>query len=142
MTRNDPLRGFRFQLEIEGINSGAFARVKGLSREVSHESFREGGVNDYEHKLVTQVSFPVLVLERGLIMHDLWAWTQSTADGKVKRRNVRIVLNNEENQPRFAWKIEGAIPVKWSASDLDAGSSQVVMESLELAHHGMRKAAI
>ena len=60
MTRQDPLRGFRFLLEIEGITSGGFARVKGLSREVKHESYREGGVNEYEHKLVTQVSYPVV----------------------------------------------------------------------------------
>ena len=140
MIRLDPLRGFRFLVEIDGITSGAFARVKGLSREVNHESFREGGVNDYEHKLVTQVTYPALVLERGLILHDLWTWAQSAADGKVTRRNLRILLLNENAQSGFAWKIEDAIPVKWSATDLDAGSSQVVMESLELAHHGMRRA--
>ena len=28
MTRLDPLRGFRFLLEIEGIASGGFTRVK------------------------------------------------------------------------------------------------------------------
>jgi phage tail-like protein len=40
----------------------------------------------------------------------------------------------------WAWQVEYALPVKWAASDLDALSSQVVMESLELAHHGLRKA--
>ena len=56
MTRQDPLRGFRFLVEIQGITSGGFTRVKGLSRELKYESYREGGVNEYEHKLVTQVS--------------------------------------------------------------------------------------
>ena len=68
MTRQDPLRGFRFLLEIDGITSGGFTRVKGLSREVKYESYREGGVNEYEHKLVTQVIYPVVVLERGLAL--------------------------------------------------------------------------
>ena len=27
---DDPLRGFRFLLEIDGITSGGFSRVKGL----------------------------------------------------------------------------------------------------------------
>ena len=58
MARKDPLRGFRFVVEIDDIASGAFARVKGLARELKHESYREGGVNDYEHKLVTQVTYP------------------------------------------------------------------------------------
>ena len=30
MDRQDPLRGFRFLVEIDGIASGGFARVKGL----------------------------------------------------------------------------------------------------------------
>jgi phage tail-like protein len=140
MTRRDPLRGFRFLLEIEGITSAGFTRVKGISREVKHESYREGGVNDYEHKLVTQVSHPVLILERGLAMDDLWKWALAVADGDVTRKSIRIRLQNEANEKMWAWQIEYALPVKWTASDLDANSSQVVMESLELAHHGLRKA--
>jgi phage tail-like protein len=140
MMRLDPLRGFRFLLEIEGITSGAFTRVKGISREVKYESYREGGVIEYEHKLVTQVSYPVVILERGLALDDLWKWALATADGEVKRRTVWIRLQDEANLPMWAWQIEYALPVKWTASDLDATSSPVVMESLELAHHGLRKA--
>jgi len=140
MARQDPLRGFRFLLEIEGITSGGFTRVKGISREVKHESYREGGVNEYEHKLVTQVSYPVVVLERGLALDDLWTWAQAAADGEVQRKTIRIRLQNEAGEKTWAWQIEHAIPVKWTASDLDAQSTQVVMESLELAHHGLRKA--
>ena len=140
MARQDPLRGFRFLLEIDSVASAGFTRVKGLSREVKHESYREGGVNEYEHKLVTQVSFPVVVLERGLALDDLWKWAQATADGEVERKTLRIRLQDEANEKRWAWQIEHALPVKWSASDLDAQSAQVVMESLELAHQGLRKA--
>jgi phage tail-like protein len=141
MTRVDPLRGFRFLLEIDGIASGGFTRVKGLSRDVKHESYREGGVNEYEHKLVTQVTYPAIVLERGLALDDLWQWALDTADGDVKRRTIRLRLQDEANVKQWAWQLENAIPVKWSVSDLDASSSQVVMESLEFAHHGLRKAA-
>jgi phage tail-like protein len=140
MIRQDPLRGFRFLVEIEGISSGGFTRVKGLAREVKHESYREGGVNDYEHKLVTQVSYPVVVLERGLALDDLWNWAMAVADGQVERKTVWIRLQDEADQKAWAWQVEYALPVKWTASDLDAQSSQVVMESLELAHHGLRRA--
>jgi phage tail-like protein len=140
MSRYDPLRGFRFLLEIDEIASGGFTRVKGISREVKYESYREGGVTEYEHKLITQVSYPVLVLERGLALDDLWRWAQATADGNVRRRTIRIRLQDERNVPTWAWQIEHALPVKWSASDLDAQASPVVMETLELAHHGLRRA--
>lgn len=141
MVRQDPLRGFRFLLEIDAIASGGFTRVKGLSREVKYESYREGGVTEYEHKLMTQVSFPVLVLERGLALDDLWKWAQAAADGNVERKTIRIRLQNEANEPGWAWQIEHAFPVKWTGSDLDAQTSSVVMETLELAHHGLRRAS-
>ena len=140
MSRQDPLRGFRFLLEIDEIASGGFTRVKGLSREVKQESYREGGVNDYEHKLVTQVTYPVVVLERGLALDDLWKWALAVAEGDVQRKTIFIRLQSEANEKLWAWQVEYALPVKWAASDLDAQSSQVVMESLELAHHGLRKA--
>lgn len=141
MARQDPLRGFRFLLEIDGITSGGFTRIKGLSRELKHESYREGGVTEYEHKLVTQVSYPVVVLERGLALEDLWGWALAAADGEVKRKTIRIRLQNEADEKVWAWQLENAIPVKWTASDLDATSSQTVMETLELAHHGLRRAS-
>jgi phage tail-like protein len=140
MARQDPLRGFRFLVEIDEIASGGFARVKGLSREVKYESYREGGVVEYEHKLITQVSYPVVVLERGLALDDLWTWALAAADGEIRRKTIRIRLQNEANEKAWAWQIEHALPVKWSSSDLDAQTSPVVMESLELAHHGLRRA--
>jgi phage tail-like protein len=140
MARHDPLRGFRFLLEIEGIVSGGFMRVKGLSREVRHESYREGGVNDYEHKLVTQVTYPAVVLERGLALDDLWRWALDAAEGQVERKTIWIRLQDEAGDRVWSWQLEHAIPVKWTASDLDAQQAQVVMESLEIVHHGMRKA--
>lgn len=140
MKRQDPLRGFRFLVEIEGLTSGGFVRVKGLQREVKHESYREGGVNEYEHKLFTQVSYPSVVLERGLVLEDLWKWALAASEGDIQRKTVWIRLQNEAGEKSWAWQLDWAIPVKWSSSDLDANSSQVAMESLELAHHGLRKA--
>ena len=140
MARKDPLRGFRYLVEMEGLASGGFLRVKGLAREVKHESYREGGVNEYEHKLATQVTYPVVVLERGLALEELWKWAQDAADGNIQRRTVWVRLQDEANDKAWAWQIENAIPVKWSCTDLDASNSQVLMESLELAHHGLRKA--
>jgi len=140
MERTDPFRGFRFLIEVEGLTSGGFQRVKGLQREVKHESYREGGVNEYEHKLFSQVSYPAVVLERGLARDDLWQWAFDASEGRILRKNVWIRLQNEAGEKAWAWQLDWALPVKWSCSDLDANASQVVMESLELAHHGLRKA--
>jgi phage tail-like protein len=139
MARIDPFRGFRFLVEIEGIAGGGFVRVKGLAREFKHESFKEGGVNDFEHKLISQVSYPALVLEHGLALPTLWQWAENAANGIIVRHKVSIRLLNEAGAPAWTWHADHALPVKWSCGDLDANSSQVLMESIELVHHGLRR---
>jgi phage tail-like protein len=141
VARVDPFRGFRFLVEIQGIASGAFVRVKGLARELKYESIKEGGVNDFEHKLVSAVTYPPLVLERGLALLDLWDWVQEAVNGNVIRRNLSIRLLNELGLPAapWCWHADNAIPVKWSCTDVDAHSSQVLIETLELSHHGLRR---
>lgn len=141
MTRQDPLHGFRFLIEIGGIRVGGFMRVKGLSREVKHESVREGGVNDYEHKLVTQIVYPNLVLERGLAQDILWSWVSDVSNGDIERKTITIVLQDKDASDRWTWHVDHAYPVKWSVSDLDASASQVTVESVEFAHHGLRRGA-
>jgi phage tail-like protein len=140
MERVDPFRGFRFLVEIEGLTSAGFQKVKGLQLEVKHESYKEGGVNDYEHKLFSQLSYPSVVLERGLARDDLWKWAFDASEGRIQRRTVWIRVQNEAGEKKWSWQLDWAIPVKWSCTDLDAHSSNVIMESLELAHHGLRKA--
>lgn len=137
MTRIDPYSGFRFVIMIDQIQHGGFAKVKGLQRETKVESFREGGVNDFERKLVTLTSYPNLVLERGLSDPALWSWHQDVVEGRVQRHNVMITLRDSGQRDVRSWTAQDAFPVKWGASDFDAASGQVVTESVELAHHGV-----
>ena len=56
MAQPDPYRNFRFRVEFDQVQHGGFTRVKGLLRETKYESYREGGVNDHEHKLATMTN--------------------------------------------------------------------------------------
>jgi phage tail-like protein len=141
MARQDPLHGFRFLVEIGGIAAAGFMRVKGVARDVNFESVREGGVNDYEHKLFTHVCYPNLVLERGLAQDTLWQWAQAVAGGEIERKTITIALQDQNGGERWTWHVDHAYPVKWMASDLDAGSSQVAVETVEFVHHGLRRGA-
>ena len=141
MARNDPFRVFRFLVEIDAVQHGGFARVKGISRETKFEARREGGVNDYEHKLATMTTYGNLVLERGLTDDYLLSWHQDVVDGIVERRTVTIVVNDETgSRETLRWLVQGAYPVKWTGTDLDAASGGVLVESVELTHHGFRRA--
>jgi phage tail-like protein len=136
---SDPYHGFRFRVEFDGIQHGGFARVKGLVRETKVEARREGGVNDFEHKLVTLTTYPNLVLERGLADEFLWDWHDEVVEGRVTRKTLTIALHDERNDEVWRWLVEAAFPVKWAGTDLDASSGAVTFESVEFAHHGIRK---
>jgi len=141
MQRPDPLRGFRYLVQMQGLPVAGFSRVKALAREVKTESYHEGGVNTHEHKLVSMVTYGNLVLERGLANEQIWGWALDVANGDVLRRDITVVLHDENAKAKWSWIVEQAFPVKWAASDLDGAASQVVMESIEFAHHGLRKGA-
>ena len=140
MSSRDPYHGFRYVVELESLTVGGFSRVKGLVRDTKFEAYREGGVNNFEHKLATLTTFGNLILERGLMSAELWDWHDGVVNGSVKRRKITIALRDETQAEVWRWHADGAFPVKWSVTDFDAANSQVVVESVEFAHHGLRKA--
>ncbi|MGY4404072.1 phage tail-like protein [Bradyrhizobium sp. USDA 3315] len=137
--RTDPFMNFKFLVEIDGIQRGGFSRVKGIAREIKVDTYREGGVNDYEHKFVNQTTYGNLILERGLADDYMWNWHDAAVEGDIKRRAITIVLRDPADAEKWRWLVDGAIPVKWSGTDLDAASSQILVETIELAHRGFRR---
>ena len=138
MARRDPYHGFRFAVEIDGLTVGGFMRVKGLARETKFETFREGGVNDFEYKLASQTSYGNLILERGYAASELWDWHEAVVGGAVTRRKITVALRDEQLQDVRRWHVDGAFPVRWGLSDFDASAGAVSVETVEFAHHGLR----
>lgn len=136
----DPYGGFRFRVEILGVQVGGFTEVTGLEREVEVEDFREGGVNDFTHKLATVTKYPNLTLKRGLAdAVELWTWHQDVVDGKIERRQLSVVLVDTQGHDTWRWVFEKAYPVKWSGGAMNASTNAVLVESVEFVHKGVRK---
>ena len=138
--RKDPYLSFRFLVEIQGLIKGGFSEVSGLQAETEFEEIREGGVNDYVHKLPKITKYPNITLKRGIIDSDvLWKWHQDVVNGKVERKTVFIILMDSEGNEKWRWYFECAYPVKWTGPDLRADSNTVAVETLELVHKGIKK---
>jgi len=139
--RKDPYLAFNFNVEIEGLTVGGFSEVNGLQAEIETEDYREGGLNDYIHKLAGPARYPSnLVLKQGLTdAAELWAWFQDAAQGKIERKNVSIILLDSSGQELCRWNFTKAYPVKWNGPDLRATGGDVAVETLELAHSGFAK---
>ena len=141
--RQDPYAAFNFLVEIEGLVIAGFSDVSGLQIETVLESYREGGLNEYEHKLAGPTRYPSnLVLKHGLTASDtLWSWHQDVTRGVIKRKNGSIYLLDQQQQTVLAWNFKGAYPVKWSGPDFKADSNNVAVETVELVHQGISRAS-
>jgi len=137
--RTDPFLNFRFVVEINHVQRGGFSHVKGMSREIKIDAYHEGGLNDFEHKLASQTTFGNITLERGLVDHYLWSWQEAAVEGSIERRDITISIRDGNQAELWRWLVDGAFPVKWTGSDLDAGSAQALVESVEFAHRGFKR---
>jgi phage tail-like protein len=127
-------------VEILGVQVGGFSEVSGIERETTLEDFREGGLNDYTHKLVTVTKYQNLTLRRGLAdANELWQWHQDVVNGKIERRQVNVVLVDTAGNDTWRWVFDKAYPVKWTGTALNATTAAVFVESIELAHNGIRR---
>src|SRR2546423_14607924 len=93
LLRNDPYHVFNFFVEIEGIFAGGFSECSGLHVETETFTYREGGVNDFEHTFVGPMKSGPLVLKRGLTPVDtMGLWFQGPIPGKILRKNGTVNL--------------------------------------------------
>jgi phage tail-like protein len=141
MRKNDPYLSFRFRVEINAILTGGFTEVSGLQVEVEVFDYREGGVNEFIHKLAGPVRYQSNVtLKHGLMEADqIWEWEQQMLDGKIERHNMSIILMDAAGQDKWRWEFKNAYPVRWSGPDLRANAAEVAIEALELAHQGLKQ---
>jgi phage tail-like protein len=133
----DPVGELRFKLTIDDAEIGRFSECTGLSVEYDVQTYPEGGENRYEHKLRGRLKYPNLVLKRGVTHEDAllkWFFKSQDAD---KRGSVTVTLLGPEGKAVRSFAFAGAFPVKWTGPNFNAGSNNVAMETLELAHQGL-----
>ena len=130
---------FRFRLAIDGVVEAEFNELGGLTMEREVKQYQEGGINDFVHSLPGRVKYSNLTLKRGMTNSSkAWNWFQGGLyDGKVARRKVSIEQLDENHQVIRRWEVEGAFPVKYVTSEFKSGNSALMIETLELAHHGI-----
>lgn len=141
---NEGVYSATFLIEVDGKEIGRFTEVSGLQAEIDVETIEEGGENGFVHKLPGRMTWPNLVLKRGLTQNDtLFSWlNKSSGDGfngqgnKLTRSTAAVTLMSQSGKRLRAWELEGAFPVKWSGPSFAVSSSDMAIEELEIAHHG------
>lgn len=139
-SRTDPFLAFRFEVHIDGLGSAAFSDCSGLNHEIETQEYIEGGLNDRVWRFPTRGRQANLVLKRGIVDRELWDWFMTVNAGVVIRHSGAVVVKDPAGANDVI-KIEfrDAFPVKWNGPELSAAGSNVAMETLELAHHGLER---
>jgi phage tail-like protein len=133
-TGNDPYGQFNFQLRIDGIIVAGFSEVSGLTTDTTIIEYREGSDN------VGTVRKPPglrkcnnIVLKRGWTTDNkLLTWCKSVIEGQTQRKTGSIVLLDESRSPVLSWDFCEGWPSKWEGSPVDAKTSEVAIQTLEI----------
>jgi phage tail-like protein len=142
MARQDPLRNYRFRLEIDGIQAGGFSEafIEPTTTEVIE--YREGSDPSHVRKLPGLTKFGNVTLKRGVSASlELSNWHLQVVRGQIAsaRRNVIIVVLDEAGQDVARFQVSDAWPTKYDPGDLNATGNEVFIESLELANEGIER---
>ena len=129
-----------FQIEIEGVGTGGFRSVSGLSVETEVIEFREGGDNGFVRKLPGATKWPELVLKRGFTGNtELYDWaTAYQRTGTLIRRSGTIVMYEADGKPEATWNLTNGWPSKWDGPALNAWATDVTVETLVIVHDGLQ----
>jgi phage tail-like protein len=132
----DPVGELRFQVLIDDAVIGAFAECSGLTVEYDIMEYQEGGELSFVHKFRGGLKYPNLVLKRGVTYEDAlvkWFFDRSDRD---QRGNITLNLLGDDGEQVRSWAFASAFPVKWTGPSLNAKSTNVATETLEIAHQG------
>ena len=136
----DPLEGSNFLVDFAGTDDASFSHVDLPVALLDEVAYRSGDDKANEpRKQPGLASYSHLVLSRGLTTNlDLWSWWEAArnADPAVDR-TVVVKLLDGTGQLVLTWKFRNAFPAVYRLSPLDAASSDLVIETVELAFDSM-----
>lgn len=138
--RKDPYRNFRFKMEVGSITQAGFTEVSGYDATVEVIEYREGNEVTTPRKLPGLTKYGNITLKWGVTDSlDLFNWLQDCMNGTITRQNVTITAIDETGADKAAWQIIQAWPTKYTAPNFNGSGKEVAIESIELAHEGMKR---
>ena len=145
-TRVDPVRNFRFQLQIDNITRAGFSEVAIADTTIDVVEYREGNEPQHVRKLSGLTKYGNVTLKAGVTSGanslELFKWHNDISVGLIsqRRKNIAISVHDESGKTEVArFTITDAWPIKYHSGDLNAKGNEVVIELLELANEGIER---
>lgn len=116
----------------------SFARLSTMERGMEYEVLQEGG-NNLSPRLLPLPSrqLKTLRLERGVREKDISM--EKLYPGRVIENGISLSILDAVGIPISNYSITGVTVVKWELGDLDAQSSNVLLETFEMTYTGIKR---
>ena len=135
-----PYAKFRYKVEIDGLEAGGFSEASGFDASIDVIEYREGDMVQTPMKLPGLKKYGNITLKQGvadsMVMYE---WMIAGVEGEVERKTITITILDETETATASWQVINAWPAKYTAPDFNATSSEVAIETLEIAHEGMTR---
>jgi phage tail-like protein len=141
----DPIVGFHFAVEIQGVVTGYFTECSGLGSEteiIEHKVMNEAGTAEIIMKLPGRMKWEDITLKRGITSNmDVWDWRKQVEDGDVEgsRKSGSITMFNQQLVPVARWDFDRAWPAKVTGPQPKSDSNEVAIEEMTIVHEGIRR---
>ena len=135
----EPEGNYVFALEFDGVAIANFMECSGLKTSTQVFELEEGGVNHRVHKLPGQSRWENVTLRYGVTSDtSLLNWrNELLEDGFQSRRNGAIIVKNNAMEEVRRYSFVNAWPVAYEGPSFAAGGSELAVEMIEIAHHGL-----
>ncbi|KAA5821413.1 phage tail protein [Algibacter amylolyticus] len=134
---NEPVVNFHFSVDFSDM-IGGFSEISGLKAKHEILEYRSGADPTYSPiKIPGLKKYSNIVLKRGALKDDNTSFSWFNNIGLiVEKRDITIKLLNHQHEPSIVWKVKNAWPIEINFSELNALKSEILIETLELAHEG------
>lgn len=133
MPQPDPYKGFRFRVEIQGIQQAGFTECSAVNSHVEVVEYREGGDVASVRKLPGKTSYADITLKWGTTdSHELYDWHLSAVNGQIDRRNGSVIQLDDTGNEKIRWNFFKAWPSKWDGPSFTAKGNDVSIETLTI----------
>jgi phage tail-like protein len=134
VARQDPYKGFRFRVEIDGIQQAGFTECSSLGSHLEVIEYREGGEPATVRKLPGKASYGDVTLKWGMTDNqELYQWHLQAVQGNVSRRSGSVVQLDDTGNEKLRWNFFNAWPSKWDGPSFSAKGNDVSIETLTLS---------
>lgn len=136
--QSDIARGYNFQVYFDD-RKVSFARVSGIEKSISTESFSEGGMNHRSYIIgKANQTENIMTFERGYTISNTKSGFE-LEPGYRFEKDVCIYVMNENAKAEKAYYLSGGVVRKVSIGDFDASRSELLIEKIEIIYEILDK---